>query len=548
MKMGVILVRQVTNFDLLVSCPSDVKKELEIIRDTVDSFNRMYGAINNAHILVKHWSTDSYPQSGGSPQDLLNKQFILDCDAAVAVFWTRFGTPTDEYGSGTEEEIEELIKSGRQVFLYFSDCQLNPSLIDYEQYEKVLAFRNKYKDKGIYWTYSSLEDFRKSFLNHLSLYFVQMLANENMIIKSTKSKLSIKGVNNGKLVEQPDIFIRDYLNSDFIKRLKHSIGEKINQVVEMVLPKKVIIPEKPVNKEVTPVTTDFALKMEELTSTMRNWQDQFKNLGSLFPSTEVFISEEIKKVIADFTQENDISFNAEEFFFIGDLIKQQQALGGGPLGMDRSFKYVGTEEEKKKYKLIKEIYLEIDKYSQYVQFFSEISKKYNIELALSNSGTNYDEDVDVKIFVKKGLLCLGKHLPFPGDDILPMITNALEGMFKSKKSVSINEYNDYPIIPRNLSVPAFGLNGISYEEEVKSNKIEFRNKIESLFCYEYFQDGEFDILCYNQKYIKQNTNIFLPSFVVLNDFVDEIYYEISSKQYPEVIKENLEIIERSSDK
>ena len=538
-------MRQVTNFDLLVSCPSDVKEELEIIRDTVDSFNRMYGAINNAHILVKHWSTDSYPQSGGSPQDLLNKQFILDCDAAVAAFWTRFGTPTDEYGSGTEEEIEELIKSGRQVFLYFSDCQLNPSLIDYEQYEKVLAFRNKYKDKGIYWTYSSLEDFRKSFLNHLSLYFVQMLANENMIIKSTKSKLSIKGVNNSKLVEQPDIFKRDYLNSDFIKRLKHSIGEKINQVVEMVLPKKVIIPEKPVNKEVTPVTTDYALKMEELTSTMRNWQDQFRNLGSLFPSTEVIISEEIKKVITDFTQENDISFNAEEFFFIGDLIKQQQALGGGPLGMDRSFKYVGTEEEKKKYKLIKEIYLEVDKYTQYVQFFSEISKKYYIELALSNSGTNYDEDVDVKIFVKKGLLCSGKHLPFPGDNILPMITNALEGMFKSKKSVSINEYNGYPIIPRNLIAPAFGLNGISYEEEVKSNKIEFRNKIESLFCYEYFQDGEFDILCYNQKYIKQNTNIFLPSFVVLNDFVNEIYYEISSKHYPEVIKEKLEIIERS---
>ena len=40
---------------------------------------------------------------GGKPQALLNEQFVNKCDAAVAIFWTRFGSPTDEYGSGTEE-------------------------------------------------------------------------------------------------------------------------------------------------------------------------------------------------------------------------------------------------------------------------------------------------------------------------------------------------------------------------------------------------------------------------------------------------------------
>jgi len=141
--------KQVTKFDLLISCPSDVNEEIKVIKETVDSFNRMYGDINNTIISIKHWSTNSYPEYGNSPQKLLNNQFILDCDAVVAVFWTRFGTPTDEYNSSTEEEIEELIKKGKQVFLYFSDCQITPSSIDMDQYQKVSAFRTKYLDRKV---------------------------------------------------------------------------------------------------------------------------------------------------------------------------------------------------------------------------------------------------------------------------------------------------------------------------------------------------------------------------------------------------------------
>lgn len=162
-------------FTLLISCPSDVNDEFKIIRETVDVFNSSIGRVNDAKIGLSHWSKDSYPQSGGQPQKLLNEQFVLTCDAAVAVFWTRFGTPTDEYGSGTEEEIEELIKSGKQVFLYFSDRLVNPSTIDREQYDKVTAFKDRYKERGIYGTYSDLDTFKRNLLNHLTLHFAQKM-------------------------------------------------------------------------------------------------------------------------------------------------------------------------------------------------------------------------------------------------------------------------------------------------------------------------------------------------------------------------------------
>lgn len=173
------MVKKVTQYNLLISCPSDIKEEIQIIKEIIDSFNCMYGLANGLYISIKHWSTDPYPQLGGSPQMLLNNQFIYNCDAAVVVFWTRFGTPTNGYESGTEEEIENLIKAGKQVFLYFSDCKVNPSSLDHEQYQKVLAFRNKYECRGVYWKYSNIDDFKKILSNHISLYFAKIKNNGN---------------------------------------------------------------------------------------------------------------------------------------------------------------------------------------------------------------------------------------------------------------------------------------------------------------------------------------------------------------------------------
>ena len=83
----------ITAYNLLISCPGDVLQYADIVKECVESFNHTLGCINNAEIVTRHWATDSFPQSGDRPQELLNKQFVRDCDAAVAIFWTKFGTP-----------------------------------------------------------------------------------------------------------------------------------------------------------------------------------------------------------------------------------------------------------------------------------------------------------------------------------------------------------------------------------------------------------------------------------------------------------------------
>lgn len=197
----------ITAYDLLISCPGDVLEYLDVIKQSVESFNRMFGVINNIEVVTKHWSTDSYPQSGDKPQELLNKQFVRECDAAISIFWTKFGTQTDKYGSGTEEEIEEMLSVGKQVFMYFLDAPINPSKVDMNQYQKVLDFREKYQDRGIYAVIKDKNELQRQFTNHLALHFVPLISGEKgETTEKLKPILKVRDIN--ALAEEDCFFVQ----------------------------------------------------------------------------------------------------------------------------------------------------------------------------------------------------------------------------------------------------------------------------------------------------------------------------------------------------
>ena len=114
--------RDTKTYDIVLSCPTDVEIEKAVIESVINDFNRTIGTNLDINLNLKHWSTDSYAQSGGSAQELLNKQFIYESDMIICIFWGRMGTPTEKYESGTAEELQEAIIAGKQVFLYFSNA------------------------------------------------------------------------------------------------------------------------------------------------------------------------------------------------------------------------------------------------------------------------------------------------------------------------------------------------------------------------------------------------------------------------------------------
>ena len=163
---------------LMISCPSDIKTEVEIINKVVENLNDSIGISMDVFIKTLHWSKNVMPEAGDYPQSIINKQILEKSDAIIAIFGNKIGSPTQHYESGTIEEIERMIQKGKQVFVYFAEKPLLYSEIDMKAQKKIQAFKNKYKDRGIYTVYHSDEEFNALVSNHLTRYLTTELANE----------------------------------------------------------------------------------------------------------------------------------------------------------------------------------------------------------------------------------------------------------------------------------------------------------------------------------------------------------------------------------
>lgn len=158
-----------TVYKVMIASPRDVVSERSIVRDVLTEWNIINADSRKTILLPVGWETHVSPAMGNRPQAIVNKQILEDCDLLVGVFWTRLGTPTDDYASGTVEEIEEHIKSGKPVMLYFSAAPVVIGSVDLVQYEELMKFKEACKATGIFETYVDLNDFRTKFYRQLQL-------------------------------------------------------------------------------------------------------------------------------------------------------------------------------------------------------------------------------------------------------------------------------------------------------------------------------------------------------------------------------------------
>lgn len=156
-------------YRILISSPSDVRDEVNIIFKEIYRWNDLYSEKEHIVLLPVRWETHSSSRLGGDPQDLLNQQIVDQCDALIGVFWTRLGTKTKNAESGTLEEIKRIGEQNKLIMLYFSDKNINPSEIDFSQYEMVKKLKTSYFKKGIIGTYKYDEEFRQLFNKDLTL-------------------------------------------------------------------------------------------------------------------------------------------------------------------------------------------------------------------------------------------------------------------------------------------------------------------------------------------------------------------------------------------
>ena len=436
---------------------------------------------------------------------MLNEQFVNDCDAAVAILWTRFGIPTDEYGSGTEEEVEIMLSSGKQVFMYFSDKPLSPSQMNEESYKKVQAFREKYKDRGIYFTYSSDEEFKTLFFAHLSQYFLS----EKRVaeVKGERhSELKVVGMDQNQHINDNAFFINFVPNTKMtMNKYLEKICALFDDISARKLEKRVELPDK-----ISKYTFAFNKPVE--------------------------ISESDQKLICSVANQLGISIT-EDFFALGNLSQNTMTpsiIGGTSI--------TGTKAEEEKYDTIQELLETISNALNWAPVEKAFTNKKCLKLALQNCGTDIDEDIEISLTVpKSSLLSINEFPKFNNDEMCYLLNDC--DMSELFGICSTSEYLDYDAsIKTNHWFSPYAVTPSTFPGYTPDHSDDFESELAEVFCYSCFDEGDEYVLKLKMDYIKHNTTIAFPSVIFVKEPFESIPYTITSKNSPEIIFGEIEII------
>lgn len=158
------LVREVR---CLIASPSDVAEDREAVRKALQLWNAHAGLQAGVRVEPVGWETHSIPESGQHPQAAIIRQIADDCDMCIALFWSKLGSPTPGYESGTVEEVERAIARGQPVLVYFCDRSL-PRNTDARQLGALREYQESIRDRVKWGNFESPDNLIVQVSNHLS--------------------------------------------------------------------------------------------------------------------------------------------------------------------------------------------------------------------------------------------------------------------------------------------------------------------------------------------------------------------------------------------
>lgn len=168
-------------YKIMIGAPSDIIEEIDIAINVINHWNYLNSEIQKVVCLPLHWSISSYPEVGRHPQKVINNQVVSKSDLLICVFGSKLGTPTDDYASGSVEEIEEHIKKGKPVMIFFKRG-LDINNCDIEQLTRLRKFKESIGDKALYVDYNDATDFGKILTDKLILCINSIFIKDIVVI------------------------------------------------------------------------------------------------------------------------------------------------------------------------------------------------------------------------------------------------------------------------------------------------------------------------------------------------------------------------------
>jgi len=184
-----------------VASPKDVNEERAVLADVIDELNVTWSRTFELRMELLKWETHTYPAVGTSAQAVINDQIGDDYDIFIGIMWTHFGTSTETYDSGTEEEFYRALSKHSsegdrvRILFYFKDAPVAPSDIDVVQLQKVQAFRDKLGEEGsYYWKFKDVAEFSELARVHLSRVIQSYLQQRQILESKIPVKPFVAGV------------------------------------------------------------------------------------------------------------------------------------------------------------------------------------------------------------------------------------------------------------------------------------------------------------------------------------------------------------------
>ena len=162
----------------MIGAPSDIKEEVQIAKDVINEWNYVHTELHHKVLLPLHWSISAYPNSGKHPQKIINEQVVDKSDLLICIFGSKLGTPTDTDISGSVEEINEHLKAGKDVMIFFRKNLEIESLDDMQQVEKLLKFKESIKGNALFEEYEK-NSFKSILSQKLQLFLNNTCLNAN---------------------------------------------------------------------------------------------------------------------------------------------------------------------------------------------------------------------------------------------------------------------------------------------------------------------------------------------------------------------------------
>ncbi|MNG44905.1 hypothetical protein D3C78_67240 [compost metagenome] len=169
------MIKSIQNIRVFLSSPSDVQIERSKVFKIADELNKNMSQVLGQRLEIVGWE-EVVPSISRYAQNVINEQ-IGEYDIFLGILSIRFGTPTPNAGSGTEEEFNlayDRYKQGKlaDICFFFKTDGFTANDIDIDQFTLVKEFKRKISEIGCYRSEIKGDDFDNNIRNLLTTILI----------------------------------------------------------------------------------------------------------------------------------------------------------------------------------------------------------------------------------------------------------------------------------------------------------------------------------------------------------------------------------------